>query len=82
MSRMILEETDAPYFKARSHESLLRAECEPPFCHPVHLIDAAETVARVKGMAVDEVLAKFCSNIARVNKLQRRSGLTESKEIA
>ena len=82
MSRIIPEETGAPFFTARSHESLLRAECEPPFCHPVDLIDAAETVARVKGMASDEVLTKSYSNIARMNKLQRRAARIESREIA
>ena len=81
MSRMILE-TDAPYFKARSQENLMGVEGQPPFCHPIHLIDAAETLAKVKGMTVEEVLAQSYCNITRVYKLQRKAVRGEGKEIA
>ena len=72
MSRMILE-TDAPYFKARSQENLMGVEGQPPFCHPIHLIDAAETLAKVKGMTVEEVLAQSYYNITISVKVSKES---------
>merc|ERR1719317_1106027 len=78
---MILE-TDAPYFKARSQGNLMGVEGQPPFCHPIHLIDAAETLAKVKGMTVEEVLAQSYDNITRVYKLQRKAIRGEGKKIA
>ena len=81
MSRMILE-TDAPYFEARSHENLMEIEGQPPFCHPIHFVDAADTMAKVKGMEIEEVLVQSYSNIARVYKLIRKGVGGEGKEIA
>ena len=80
MSRLILE-TDAPYFRTRSLEGLMSARGQPQFSHPLHTIAAAKTVAEVKKMTVQEVLAQSDANISSVYKLSRRAARGEGKAM-
>jgi len=81
LSRLILE-TDAPYFRPRSLEGLMEARGQPQFCTPIHLIAAAKTVAEVKRMTVEEVLAQSDANISSVYKLKRRATRGEGHAMA
>ena len=81
MSRLILE-TDAPYFRPRSLDGLMEARGQPQFCHPIQTLASAKTVAEVKGVAVEDVLAQCSANISSVYKLKEGVARGEGKAMA